>query len=161
MNYYGIPLSDNIARNDQGYVICKDAVIARTGYQEYRVSQLSKKQLQQLGIEDKFSDPDEIVQVYRSPEHVFSDETISSFEGMPVTDNHPKEFVNAENHAELQRGHVQNIRRGDTQLSNGDWPLLGDILITDPELGDDVLARRKRELSCGYEHRLAWDGTQL
>src|ERR1700753_314469 len=116
MNYYGVPLSGNIARNDHGFVICKDAVIGRTGYQDYRVSQLSKTQLRDLGLLDRFNDPDEIVSVYRSPEEVFSDATIASFEGMTVTDNHPKEFVDAENNAALQRGHVQNIRRGDTPL---------------------------------------------
>jgi hypothetical protein len=161
MNYYGVPLSGNIARNDHGFVICKDAVIGRTGYQDYRVSQLSKTQLRDLGLLDRFNDPDEVVSVFRSPEEVFSDATIASFEGMTVTDNHPKDFVDSENNADLQRGHVQNIRRGDTPLSNGDLPMLGDIIITDPDLGEDVLQRRKRELSCGYTYKLAWDGNRL
>lgn len=161
MNYFGIALSDNIARNDQGYVICKDAVLARTGYQEYRVSQLSKSQLRDLGLSERFSDPDEIVRVYRSPEQVFSEATIASFEGMPVTDDHPKEFVTADNHADLQRGHVQNIRRGEQPLSSGDLPLLGDVIITDPDLGEAVLERRKRELSGGYNYELSWDGAKL
>jgi hypothetical protein len=161
ISYYGVALSDNIARTDEGYVICKDVVIGRTGYQEYPVSQLSKSQLRDLGLLDRFNDPDEIVQVWRDPDEVFAPATIASFEGKPVTDNHPKEFVDADSHAELQRGHVQHIRRGETPLNSGDIPKLADMIITDPDLGEDVLQRRKRELSCGYTYKLAWDGNRL
>ncbi|HEY3987951.1 MAG TPA: DUF2213 domain-containing protein [Acidobacteriaceae bacterium] len=161
MDYFGVSLSENIAKTPEGYVICKDVVIGRTGYQDYRVSQLSKAQLRDLGLLERFSDPDEVVQVYRSAEQVFAPATIASFEGKPVTDLHPKKFVDAENHADLQRGHIQNIRRGDQPLSNGDIPMLADMIITDPDLGDDVLQRRKRELSCGYDYKLSWDGTKL
>lgn len=161
IDYYGISLSDNIAETPEGYVICKDVVIARTGYQDYKVSQLSKQQLRDLDLLDRFNDPDEIVQVWRDASQVFAPETIASFEIKAVTDNHPKDFLTADNHADLQRGHVQNIRKGDTPLSNGDLPMLGDVIITDPELGQDVLQRRKREVSCGYTYKLAWDGNRL
>jgi hypothetical protein len=161
IDYYGISLSDNIAETPEGYVVCKDVVIARTGYQEYKVSQLSKVQLRDLGLLDRFNDPNEIVQVWRDPSQVFAPETIASFEIKAVTDNHPKDFLTADNHADLNRGHVQNIRKGDTPLNNGDLPLLGDVIITDPELGQDVLNRRKREVSCGYTYKLAWDGNRL
>jgi hypothetical protein len=161
IDYYGLALSENIARTPEGYVIARDVVIARTGYQDYKVSQLSKTQLKDLGLLDRFNDPNEVVSVFRSPEEVFSDASMASYEAKAVTDNHPKDFLDTDNHADLNRGHVQNIRKGDTPLSNGDIPLLGDIIITDPDLGEDVLQRRKREVSCGYTYKLAWDGNRL
>lgn len=161
IDYYGVILSPNIARTPEGYVICKDVVIGRTGYQEYRVSQLPKAYLRELGLLDRFSDPDEVVKVWRDPSQVFAPDTIASYEGKPATDNHPIRMVDAESHADVHRGHVQNIRRGDEALDSGDIPMLADLIITDPELGDDVLNNHKRELSCGYTYGLAWDGNQL
>ncbi len=160
ISYFGLALSENICRTPEGYVICKDAVIGRTGKQQYLVSSLSSGQLQDLGLSGKYR-PNEVVDVWRDPEEVFSPAALSSYEGKPITDNHPNEFVTAENWAEHSRGHVQNVRAGTTPLSTGDLPVLGDVIITDPELGNEVIQRRRRELSGGYNYHLAYDGIRL
>lgn len=161
MSYFGLALSENIARRpDTGYVICKDAVIGRTGKQQYLVSSLAPAQLKDLGLHGRYRSH-EVVDVWRDSDEVFSAATLASFEDMPLTDNHPKDFVTAKNHRQHSRGHVRNIRRGDTPLTTGDYPILGDLIITDSDLAEDVLQRRKRELSCGYNYHLAYDGQRL
>jgi hypothetical protein len=158
--YYGFELSPNIARSPEGYVICKDAVIGRTGKMQYLASQLHKGQLQDLGLTNRYRAND-LIDVWRDPEDVFAPAALASFEGKPVTDNHPDEFVDVKNHAEHHCGHVQNVRAGDKPLSTGDLPILADLHITDSDLADDILSRRKRQLSCGYNYHLAYDGERL
>lgn len=160
ISYFGLALSENICRTPEGYVICKDAVIGRTGKQQYLVSSLHSGQLSDLGLTGKYR-PNEVVDVWRDPDEVFSPAALSSYEGKPITDNHPNEFVTAENWSEHSRGHVQNVRAGTIPLSTGDLPVLGDVIITDPDLGNQVIQRRRRELSGGYNYHLAYDGIRL
>jgi hypothetical protein len=44
------------------------------------------------------------IEVLRPEEEVFSSETIASFEGMPVTNNHPPDGVDIDNIRRLPRG---------------------------------------------------------
>ncbi len=88
--------------------------------------------------------------VYRPEEEVFSPETMASFEGMPVTNDHPPEGVDVSNIRALQKGHAHNVRRGSGEESD---LLLADLIITDPKLIDLVLSG-KREISCGYTYEL-------
>lgn len=85
--YYGDRLSANIAKTPEGFLICKNVPIARTGYQTYLESEL---------VED--GDPSERVNVYRSPDEVFSTATLASFEGKPVTNGHPDVDVTPQNY---------------------------------------------------------------
>ena len=86
MIYYGTRLSENISRREpEGYLICLNVPVARTGVQEYLPQEL-----------DMPSGPGTIP-VWRPPEEVFAPECIASYEGMPVTDNHPPEGVDATN----------------------------------------------------------------
>ncbi|MBQ9210917.1 MAG: DUF2213 domain-containing protein [Clostridia bacterium] len=142
MTYFGTRLSENISRREpEGYLICLNVPVARTGTQDYLPSELG------------LPEPDvRLIPVHRPEEEVFSDACIASFEGMPVTDNHPSapEGVTTENIRHLQKGHAMNIRRGvgaDADL------LLADLIITDPTLIQEVLDG-KREISCGYTYTL-------
>lgn len=79
----------------------------------------------------------------RTPQEVFSPESIKSFEGVVVTNDHPDSFVNTGNVRDLQVGHVgTDVRR------EGDY-LCATVTITDP---DTIRAVRdgKVEVSCGY-----------
>lgn len=135
MPYYGNRISENIAiRKPEGYLICQNVPVARTGTQEYAP--------QELGLEG-----DQMVTVYREDSEVFCPSTIASFEGMPVTNNHPSEDVDAGNIRVYQRGHVQNVRRGQGDQSD---LLLADLVITHADLIDAV-QNGKREVSCGYQ----------
>lgn len=134
-SYYGHPLSPNQLETGEGFLICRNVPIARTGQQEY------------LGTEIGL-DSDNVVEVFRPPEEVFSKAAIASFEGKPVTDDHPSELVTPENVVLYSKGHAQNVREG-----SGEWEgyLIADLHIQDADLIEKIKKRGKREISCGYE----------
>ena len=141
MQYYGTRLSENISRREpEGYLLCLNVPVARTGIQEYLP--------EELGLPSGGG----TVPVSRTETEVFSPETIASFEGMPVTNDHPPDGVDIENIRRLQMGHAHNVRRGVGEESD---LLLADLIITDPRLIDAILEEGKREISCGYTYELA------
>ena len=141
MIYYGTRLSENISRRDpEGYLLCLNVPVARTGTQEYLPDEIGFP-----SANGRFPIP-----VYRPESEVFSPETIASFEGMPVTNDHPPGGVTIENIRALQKGHAHNVRRGTGEESD---LLLADLIITDPVLIDAILGG-KREISCGYTYEL-------
>ena len=143
MVYFGTRLSENISRREpEGYLICLNVPVARTGTQEYLPSELGLP-----GMDDR------MIPVERTAEEVFSAACMASFEGMPVTDDHPAaaEGVTAENIRYLQKGHAMNIRRGPPPE---DDLLMADLIITDPRLIEEILGG-KREISCGYNYVLS------
>ena len=87
------------------------------------------------------------VTVHRPPEEVFSTAALASFEGKPVTNDHPPVLIGPDDVKTYEMGHAQNVRRGD-----GEWEeyTLADLHIHDRELIDAVQSG-KREISCGYE----------
>ena len=84
-----------------------------------------------------------MVTVYRPEEEVFSKTTMASFEGMPVTNDHPdaEEGVTVDNVQWLSKGHCQNVRRGTGNESN---MLIVDLVITDPKTIQDVLDGKRK-----------------
>lgn len=144
ITYYGYTISPNQLETDEGFLICRNVPIARIGEQDYLGTE--------LGL-----DTDEVVKVYRPEEEVFSEATIASFEGKPVTDDHPSDLLDAETAPMHSKGHVQNVRRG-----AGEWK---DYLVADLHIQDADLIREirngKREISCGYavEYVPNGDGT--
>lgn len=126
-----------------GSVLFKDVPIGRTGEQVYGAEELP-------GIEP---DTQGLIVVRRTPEEVFSERTIASFEGMAVTIGHPKDFngniifVTPENWRRLANGHIQNVRRG-----SGDQAdlLLADVIAKTPE-AIQAVADGDDEVSCGYD----------
>lgn len=139
--YYGTDISPNQTETVEGYLICRNVPIARTGQQEYLAREL------QLD-----GDPERMVTVDRLPQDVFEDAVLASFEGKPVTDGHPSENVGPENYAAYQKGHVQNVRREDPYI-------VADLYINDAGLAEQVRNRVKREVSCGYTCRYEPTGT--
>ena len=99
-----------------------------------------------------------MIPVYRPEEEVFAPECIASFEGMPVTNDHPTDGVTVENARALQRGHAHNVRRGSGEESD---LLLADLIITDPGLIEAILHGGKREISCGYTYELCEENGQF
>ena len=80
--YYGYTISPNQMETVEGFLICRNVPIARTGEMEYLESELKPD-----GSNSK------MVTVCRSPDEVFSEAALSSFEGKPVTDEHPPELL--------------------------------------------------------------------
>lgn len=134
--YYGYTISPNQMETVEGFLICRNVPIARTGEMEYLECELKPD-----GSSSK------MVTVCRSPDEVFSEAALSSFEGKPVTDEHPPELLTPDNCIQYARGHAQNIRKG-----TGEWEghVIADLHIQDDELIRAVQGG-KREISCGYE----------
>ena len=153
MHYYGTRLSENISKREpEGYLLCLNVPGARTGIQEYTNSELriQNSELSPTG-------GNELIPVYRPEEEVFAPETMASFEGMPVTNDHPPDGVDVSNIRALQKGHAHNVRRGSGEESD---LLLADLIITDPALITAILEEGKREISCGYTYELCMENGQ-
>ena len=105
LTYYGTEISPNQTKTDEGFLICKNVPIARTGTMEYLA--------RELGLD---GDPERIVAVNRYEEDVFSPAAMASFEGKIVTDNHPPDNLLPETAGAYSRGHVQNVRREGDKL---------------------------------------------
>jgi hypothetical protein len=120
----------------EGFLLCEGVAIARTGTQVYSNVELPLE----AGVDGR-------IVVERLPEEVFRKETMASFEGKPVTVEHPNEFVNPETWKKLAVGTIQNVRRGE---GADDQLLMADLLITDKG-AIEYVNRDLPELSCGYD----------
>lgn len=137
LSYYGYTISPNQIETGEGFLICRNVPIARTGTQEYMG--------REIGLTGR--DADKIITVRREPEEVFSSAALASFEGKPATNDHPPDLIGPDDVGLYEKGHAQNIRRG-----GGDWAdyIVADLHIHDREL-IDAIQNGKREISCGYE----------
>ncbi len=133
--YFGSRISDHILKTPEGFLICKDVPIARTGTQQYR------------GCEFGAPVADGIYNVQRPEAEVFDRAAVASFEGKPVCDEHPEEDVTPDNYGRYMKGVCRDVRRGDGDLSNC---LVADLVIYDADLINKIEAG-KREISCGYD----------
>lgn len=133
--YYGSRISDSISRTPEGFLICRDVPIARVGVQDY----LGRE----IGQEER---PEEIFKVNRPAKEVFDRAAVASFEGKPVTEDHPDEDVTAENYSQYTKGVVRDVRKGSGQY---DGCLVADLVIHDGALVR-AIQDGKREISCGY-----------
>lgn len=140
ITYYGSKISDNIIKSPEGYLICLNVPIARTGDQEYYANE--------IGLESShmFNGNEPVITIHRKPEEVFSKATLASFEGKPFTDEHPMEDVSATNYQMYAKGHIQNVRQGEGVDSD---KILADIYVNDPNTINEI-QNGKREISCGY-----------
>lgn len=136
MQYFGSRISDNISKREpEGYLYCLNVPIARTGKQKYLANEVGM-------------DGNSVVDVIRTPDEVFKTSAIASFEGMPITRDHPDEEVDIRNIGAYQRGHVQNVRRGSGDESDC---IIADLVVTHESLIHDILENKVRDVSCGYE----------
>ena len=130
-------LGNKQAQTPEGFLLCKDVPIARIGTQDYLNEEIPE-------IE---GGKDGVIKVERLPDDVFHPDTIASFEGKPVVDDHPDAPVDPSTFKEHVVGVTINVRRGAAAY---DDLLLADLLIMD---ADAIAAVRagKREVSCGYD----------
>ncbi|GHU70652.1 hypothetical protein FACS1894184_16400 [Clostridia bacterium] len=132
--YYGSKISEHMTTTPEGFLICQHVPIARTGTYEYRADE--------LGLEGE-----RMVKVHRTPEEVFNNTAIASFESKPVTLGHPFGVVTPDNANAYIKGHVRNIKRG---IDDEDDLLIADLVITDASLITQI-KEGLREVSCGYD----------
>ena len=134
--YYATRISEHMSRTPEGFLICHNVPIAHTGSQDYLPTE--------IGLT---GDNSSLVKVYRTEDEVFSNATLASFEGKPVTLDHPPTAVDPSNYGVYLKGHAENVHRGtgaDADL------ILADLFINDQELIRQI-DNGLREVSCGYE----------
>ena len=134
--FYGARFSAHMTKTPEGFLVCHSVPICRTGMQEYMP--------QELGVADGGGG---FLKVYREEDEVFKPSAVASFEGKPVTDDHPPVGVDASNYASYTKGTVQNVRRGSGTDRD---KLICDLVVYDAALIAKIDAG-KREISCGYE----------
>jgi hypothetical protein len=118
-------------KTPQGYMVFPASVLGRVGIQEYDSGEIGQA-------------PGKVVKLDRPEAEVFNPKSVASFEGMPVTLNHPESLeVDATTWRVLAIGDVKNVRR------EGDY-LVGDIWVYDALAVASIERDGIEELSLGY-----------
>ena len=133
-------ISDNMRRTPDGFLLCLNVPIARTGSLQYTPAEMPHIP----------PGPGQFVTVERPEGVVFSAETMASFNGKPVVIGHPSTdsgLLTPSTARMAAIGNMQNIRRGSGSDSD---KLLADLLITDAIAISLIESGQLREVSCGY-----------
>lgn len=130
-------ISNHRYKTPEGYLVCLDAIIARTGKQEYSKNEIFKD-----------SDDESIISIDRPYKEVFAPETIASFENKPFVNEHPNEDVNIDNYKDYAIGFVRDVRIAEVDRED---VLIANLIVTDPEAIAEIEKGTKNELSCGYD----------
>lgn len=133
-------ISDNMRRTPDGFLLCLNVPIARTGPLQYTPAEMPHIP----------PGPGQFVTVERPEGVVFSAETMASFNGKPVVIGHPSTdsgLLTPSTARMAAIGSMQNIRRGAGSDSD---KLLADLLITDAIAISLIESGQLREVSCGY-----------
>jgi hypothetical protein len=131
-------ISENIEKTPEGFLICKDVPIMRSGELEYKESETPNVTPDGSGV----------TVVNRSRSVLTNGMTLRSFEGKPVTLGHPEQddFVTPENYKSLVVGTLQNVRTGQGDMTDY---IISDMLINDSAAINKVLSGEIREVSVG------------
>lgn len=131
-------LSPHRYKTPEGYLICTDAILARTGKQMYK----------KRDFFPDAADADADYEVDRLADDVFEEKAIASFENKPVTVEHPDEDVNSHNYRQYEVGFVRDVHKGEI---NGQPVLLGNLVIRDEQTIKEIENGEHTDLSCGYD----------
>lgn len=124
-------LSPHKEMTPEGFLLCRDVVISRAGTFDYKPSD--------VGLIGRNG----VVKMTRTPEELFSRDTMASFEGKDVTIGHGG-WIDSTNWAEKSIGQVSNVRRvGDN--------LVADLLIKSKDGIAKIQSGELEEVSCGYD----------
>jgi hypothetical protein len=141
---YQVRLSEHMAETPEHYLLCTDAILARSGAQQYKLSEI---------FEDSRSD--ELVDVDRPVSEVTSKQFLGSIPGKAVVIGHPSSgFLNPTTHAWSAVGTVLTARVGPEKDDDGNTLVLGDIVLHDPRAIEAVKGGL-RQLSLGYTYDIA------
>lgn len=138
MKFYSIQqLGPKRSLTPEGYLLCKDVPVARTGDMTYAPGEVPIA-----------PGPDGLIHITRDADEVFHPDTLASCEGKSVTIGHPPEFVNAKNVRDLEVGSMMNLRRGDGIDAD---LMVADLLIKRQDGIDAVLKDGVEQVSLGYD----------
>lgn len=126
---------NGVKETRDGYLVA-DALIVRTGVQTYLGSEVGKPEVA-------------TVKLYRPESEVFAKDSVQSFSHVPVTINHPQEFVTKDNWRELAKGEASSevLRDGER--------LRIPIVLKDAS-AIQLVKGGMRELSAGYSSLIDW-----
>lgn len=130
-------ISPNISITPEGFLLAENAIIARTGSQDYTKNEIPNSEPDNNGM----------IKAVRTPDEVFRPETIASFEAAPITIEHPREMISSKNWKYYSVGTTHNVRQDGSYLK-------ADLLITDERAIREIQQNGLKKLSCGYMSKL-------
>jgi|GEM_PF-1162054 len=137
-NFYTVvQLSKNMFLDNDGTLVCKNAVLGKVGTQAYSA--------RELGL-----DSSEVVLIHRPENEVFDEQSLASLKGKALTLMHPDEDVSIDNYQSLAKGIIMDVRREGNLM-------IGDIRVTDKEVIDLIRSKKMVELSLGYDTKLKYE----
>lgn len=140
------PISPNKALTKEGFLICRNAVIASIGAREYAISETNEVKPNAEGK----------VFIMRPSDVLFSDDTINSLEGKPVTLGHPPvDSVTGDNWKQYAVGSISHVRKGEGHTAGC---LVADLMIFEPKAIEAVFNGVAKELSCGFKSNVIDQG---
>jgi len=126
-------------RTPQGFLICKDARLAKPVVKEYYAGE--------LGIVDGF-EPTDIINIYTSPDVLFSAPVIDGYNGSDTVMMHPKgNQLTSDNYKDHVIGTAKNVR-----AENG--YLVADLTIKDKWAIEAIEFDDIKQISLGYAAEL-------
>jgi hypothetical protein len=120
----------------EGFLLCMNVPVARTGLMMYAPGEIPVT-----------PGRDGIIRITRTAEDLFRPETLASFNGKPIANDHPEETITPLTWQGTSVGHMQAIRRGSGVT---DDVMYADFMICEAQAIEDVRAG-KREVSLGYD----------
>jgi hypothetical protein len=133
-----------INRTPEGFVTVP-AVISGVGVQKYYAGEFPRDE-----IPEQYQDsPTREIHLLRSREEVFDGESVQSFNGLPLTNNHPPQMIDASN----VKHYMVGISRDNTAEDKG--RLKNDLRVMDGETLSDIEGG-KQGVSCGYNMTILW-----
>lgn len=128
------PSGSKRTMNGQGFMLIKDCALSRAGVTEYAAGNFQPRM-----YNDR--DPNDVIRVYRSEATLAA--SVALWQGSPLTNDHPPEFINGDNLKQFQEGAVVGMPYMQGPL------LLADVMVTGAGLIAAINAG-KTELSNGY-----------
>lgn len=135
--YTASKLGSKRAYTPEGFLVCLDVPIARTGEMIYAGTELPELE----------AGPDGLIRVIREPIEVFKPESMASFVGKPTTNDHPPEMVGTANYRRFTAGSTQNVRQGN---AGQDDLVFADLMFCEPST-IAAIEGGKDEISNGYD----------
>lgn len=120
----------------EGYLFCEAVPIARTDEMIYGPGEVPVQ-----------PGPDGLIRISRDAATLFNMDTLLSYQGKPITNDHPMYDVGPESWKDLAVGVVLNPRRGEGPQHD---LMLADFLVTDAA-AIRAINDGKVEVSCGYD----------
>lgn len=140
-------ISDSISKNrhimPDGSLLCVEVPVASLAPMTYRSDEIP-------GFMEQFNvKPGVEIVVVRTPDALFNEATIASFNTVTITLGHPDiQDVDPDNYRSLTRGVTTNVRQGEGDFEDC---LVADLVIRDKEAIDAVLSGSAQYCSCGYD----------